>query len=121
MRSHLLPLSSSSRSLLFRSLTSPPSSSSSCSPPNQFGRCYSGSHGQGEQEMTRAPSTAEEFKRVAEEKLKQAEQGVASQTFEKTYDGIEEATVGDAKIESVKERYKQHEPGPDYRRRSDHD
>ncbi|KAM5585476.1 hypothetical protein ABKV19_004724 [Rosa sericea] len=121
MRSHLLHLSSTSRSLLFRSLTSPPSSSSSCRPPNQFGRCYSGSHGQGKQEITRAPSTAEEFKRVAEEKLKEAKQGVASQTFEKTYDGMEEATVGDGKVESVKERYKQHKPGADYRGRPDDD
>ncbi|XP_050370684.1 uncharacterized protein LOC126788711 [Argentina anserina] len=114
MRSHLLIPSSSSRSLFFRSLLT---SQSSCPPPNQFGRCYSGSHGQGEQEMTRAPSTAEEFKRVAEEKLKQAEQGLANQTFDKTSDGTEEAAIDDSKHESVKEKYKQHESGADYRKR----
>ncbi|KAM1873581.1 hypothetical protein ACFX13_007396 [Malus domestica] len=71
----------------------------------------------------RAPSTAEEFKRVAEEKrkaeekLKVAEQGVASQTADKAYDGTEEAILGDSNVESVKNRYKEHEPGADYRRR----
>ncbi|KAK3427219.1 hypothetical protein EUGRSUZ_F03493 [Eucalyptus grandis] len=72
----------------------------------------------------RAPSTAEEFKRVAEEKvkeaeekLKEAEQGVASQVFDKTYDGTEEAVLGDANPESVKKRYEQHEENADYRRR----
>lgn len=74
--------------------------------------------------MTRAPSTAEEFKRVAEEKLRElreAEQSVASQTFEKTYDATEEAALGDGKPESVKERYKHHEPGADYRQRTHDD
>lgn len=48
----------------------------------------------------RAPSTAEEFRRVAEEKRKAeekpkvAEQGVASQTADKAYDGTEEAIWG---------------------------
>ncbi|KAM1000684.1 hypothetical protein ACFX2I_007286 [Malus domestica] len=71
----------------------------------------------------RAPSTAEEFKRVAEEKrkaeekLKVVEQGVAGQTADKAYDGTEEAILGDSNVESVKNRYKEHEPGADYRRR----
>lgn len=65
----------------------------------------------------RASSTAEEFKRMAEEKLKAAEQGVASQTVDQTYDGTEEATVGDSNVDSVKNRYKEHEPGADYKRR----
>ncbi|KAB2606022.1 hypothetical protein D8674_005739 [Pyrus ussuriensis x Pyrus communis] len=69
----------------------------------------------------RAPSTAEEFKRVAEEKLKVAEQGVASQTADKAYDGTEEAILGDSNVESVKNRYKEHEPGADYRRRPQDD
>ncbi|KAK4850360.1 hypothetical protein QYF36_006079 [Acer negundo] len=50
----------------------------------------------------RAPSTAEEFKRVAEEMLRAAKQGVASQTSEKLYDGAEEATIGDSKVDSIK-------------------
>lgn len=70
----------------------------------------------------RAPSTAEEFKRVAEEKLKKAEQGVASQTADKTCDATEETTLGDSSVDSVKNRFKQHEPGAaDYRRRSHDD
>ncbi|KAI6690584.1 hypothetical protein NL676_027412 [Syzygium grande] len=79
-------------------------------------------HGGGLEE--RAPSTAEEFKRVAEEKLKEAEdklkeaeQGVASQVFDKTYDGAEEAVLGDANPESAKKRYEQHEENADSRRR----
>ncbi|CAK9163905.1 unnamed protein product [Ilex paraguariensis] len=52
----------------------------------------------------KAPSTAEEFKRVAEEK---AHQGVTNQTVEKAEEAFEEATVGDSKVESVKERYKE--------------
>ncbi|KAF8017404.1 hypothetical protein BT93_H2544 [Corymbia citriodora subsp. variegata] len=72
----------------------------------------------------RAPSTAREFKRVAEEKLKEAgdklkeaEQGVASQVFDKTYDGAEEAVLGDANPEAAKRRYERHEENADYRRR----
>lgn len=69
----------------------------------------------------RAPSTAKEFERVAEEKqkLRAAEQGVASQTSEKVYDGAEEATIGDAKVESVHNRFKEHEEGADYHKRGD--
>ncbi|OIW13403.1 hypothetical protein TanjilG_19755 [Lupinus angustifolius] len=66
----------------------------------------------------RAPSTAEEFLRVAEEKAKEAEQGVASQTVDKTYDGAEEA-VGNSNVKSVKDRYKEHEPEADYHKRGD--
>ncbi|XP_004294444.1 PREDICTED: uncharacterized protein LOC101302338 [Fragaria vesca subsp. vesca] len=123
MRCLLLPLSSSSRSLLIlRPFTSP--SSQSCPPLNQLERCFGSSRGQEAQQMTRAPSTAEEFKRVAEEKLRElreAEQSVASQTFEKTYDATEEAALGDGKPESVKERYKHHEPGADCRKRTHDD
>jgi hypothetical protein len=66
----------------------------------------------------RAPSTAEEFKKMAEEKLRQAQQGVASQTAEKVYHAAEEATLGDSDLQSVKHRYEEHEHGGDYRRRS---
>ncbi|CAN6560604.1 unnamed protein product [Malus baccata var. baccata] len=69
----------------------------------------------------RAPSMAEEFKRMAEEKLKAAEQGLASQTVDKTYDGTEETTLGDSNVHSVKNRYKEHEPGADYKRRPHED
>lgn len=60
----------------------------------------SGHHGTEE----RAPSTAEEFKRVAEEKSRQ---GFASQTVDKAVDAVEEATVGESEFESVKEAYKE--------------
>lgn len=49
----------------------------------------------------RAPSTAEEFQRVAEEKAKEAKEGVASQNVGKSHEG----TIGDSKVESVKNRY----------------
>ena len=58
----------------------------------------------------RAPSTAEEFERVAEEKkAKEAQKGVASQSLGKAIDGAEEASIGKSKVESVKNRYKGHE------------
>ncbi|KDP39179.1 hypothetical protein JCGZ_00936 [Jatropha curcas] len=68
-------------------------------------------------DQERASSTADEFKRVAKEKEKAEEatrvaedQGITSQTGEKTIDGAEEAS-GDSNIESVKNRYKKHELG----------
>ena len=68
--------------------------------------------------VERAPSTAEEFKKIAEEKIREAQQGVASQTAEKVYDGTEEATLGDSDdLQSAKRRYEEHEEGADYRRR----
>lgn len=71
----------------------------------------------------RAPSTAEEFERVAEEKqkLKAAEQGVASQTGDRFYDVPEEATIGESKVEAVKKRFEEHEEGVDYRWTGDED
>jgi len=55
----------------------------------------------------RAPSTAEQFERVAEEKkAKEAQKGVPSQSLGKAVDGAEEAAIGKAKVESVKNRYK---------------
>ncbi|XP_048235137.1 uncharacterized protein LOC8287627 isoform X2 [Ricinus communis] len=75
----------------------------------------------------KAPSLADEFRRVAEEKAKAeekteqvADQGIASQTSDKTSDGAEEAATvgrGGGDTEAVKGRYKGHEPGADYRRR----
>lgn len=49
----------------------------------------------------RAPSTAEEFQRVAEEK---ARERMASQNV-KSYEGVQEATIGDSKIEGVKNKF----------------
>ncbi|TKY57330.1 hypothetical protein E2542_SST21777 [Spatholobus suberectus] len=49
----------------------------------------------------RAPSTAEEFQRVAEEKAREAKE---SQNVGKSCDGAQEGTIGDSKAESVKSR-----------------
>ncbi|KAK4771136.1 hypothetical protein SAY87_031668 [Trapa incisa] len=58
----------------------------------------------------RAPSTAEEFERMAEERLRESgQQGVAGQTVEKAHDGTEETVSADPNIESVKNRQKEHE------------
>ncbi|KAH0987553.1 hypothetical protein GBA52_014730 [Prunus armeniaca] len=113
MRGHLFPLPtfSSRSSSLLRSLTA-------CHNQRYHSSQVSkGEHSSHTNIEERAPSTAEEFKRVAEEKLKKAEQGVASQTADKTCDATEETTLGDSSVDSVKNRYKQHEPGADYRRR----
>lgn len=72
-----------------------------------------------DKEAQRAPSTADVIERVAEEKLRAAEQGIGSQTFDKAYDGAEEAALGDSKVESAKKRYEEHEPGVDNRRRGE--
>ncbi|KAJ1441327.1 hypothetical protein SESBI_01468 [Sesbania bispinosa] len=86
-------------------------------PIKNYGQASEGKHSRLMEE--RAPSTAEEFQRVAEEKAKVTQQVVASQTVDKTYDGAEEATKSNSKVESVKNRYKEHEPGSDYSRRGD--
>ncbi|XP_061342284.1 uncharacterized protein LOC133288515 [Gastrolobium bilobum] len=52
----------------------------------------------------RAPSIAEEFQRVAEEKAREAKK---------------DGTIGDSKVESIKNRFKHHEPEADYNRRGD--
>ncbi|KAL2476245.1 Uncharacterized protein Adt_36981 [Abeliophyllum distichum] len=52
----------------------------------------------------RAPSIAEEFERVAEEKSRQ---GFARHTVDKAQDSTEEAAIGDSTVESLKERYKE--------------
>ncbi|KAL6584058.1 hypothetical protein OROMI_003347 [Orobanche minor] len=96
-----------------RSSLAKPSSPFFYNPVKNYGKENKGNSGRLMEE--RAPSTAEEFKRVAEEKTKEAQQGVASQTVEKA----EEAIGGDSKVESVKNRYKQHEPGSDYHKRGD--
>ncbi|CAI0379392.1 unnamed protein product [Linum tenue] len=83
-----------------------------------------------EEEIVRAPSLAEEFKRLEGEKAKEErhievaeQQGLASQTADKTLDAIDESVGGaddpDRLKEAVKNRYKEHEPHADYRRRGD--
>ncbi|KAK7276875.1 hypothetical protein RIF29_18021 [Crotalaria pallida] len=50
----------------------------------------------------RAPSTAEEFQRVAEEKAREAQQALASKTV-----GAKDASIGDdTKVESANKRFK---------------
>lgn len=44
---------------------------------------------------------------------------MASQVAEKVYAGTEDATLGDKNQEFVKNRYKEHEHGADYRKRGD--
>ncbi|KAL7131018.1 hypothetical protein ABFS83_13G171400 [Erythranthe nasuta] len=67
-------------------------------------------HGKKESNSTgHAPSTAEEFERVAEEKSRH---GFAAHTVEKAQDGVEEATVGDSNFQSVKEAFKDDTPPP---------
>ncbi|CAN1339956.1 hypothetical protein LINPERPRIM_LOCUS38688 [Linum perenne] len=64
----------------------------------------------------RAPSVADEFKRLEVEKKHckgDVEDGIASQTVDKTIDALDEEETD---VESVKNRYKEHEPGADYRR-----
>ncbi|KAF3453400.1 hypothetical protein FNV43_RR03840 [Rhamnella rubrinervis] len=67
----------------------------------------------------RAPSTAEVIKRIAEEKLRLAEQVIASQTSDEAFDAAEEATLGDSNLDSVKKKHGEHEPGVDYRKTGD--
>lgn len=65
-----------------------------------------GREGQGI-DKERAPTTAEEFERVAEEKSRQ---GFSSQTVEKASDGAleaAEAAVGDSNPQAVKEAFKE--------------
>ncbi|XP_028769278.1 uncharacterized protein LOC114733928 [Neltuma alba] len=81
-------------------------------PIKNFGQSTRGNHRVEE----RAPSTAEEFQRVAEEKARESKEGIASQTTERTYDAAEEAARVDSNVGSVKNRYKEHEPDTDYRR-----
>ncbi|KAK4355223.1 hypothetical protein RND71_024194 [Anisodus tanguticus] len=56
----------------------------------------------------KAPTTAEEFVRVAEEMAEEkAHQGFASQTVDKAKDAMKEATTtADSNFESVKENFK---------------
>lgn len=56
----------------------------------------------------RAPSTAEEFQRVAEEKSNGTQKEVKSQTADKAIDAAQEATKGNSRIENVKNKYKEH-------------
>ncbi|XP_011095335.1 uncharacterized protein LOC105174823 isoform X1 [Sesamum indicum] len=117
MGGHLLSLYSSSQASRIKRLTA--------TLPISICRVRTNRYSEGKQEsintvhggvdQERAPSTAQEFKRVAEEK---ARQGFASQTVEKAQDGAEEAVVGDSTFESVKEAYKE-APAGDFRKTGD--
>ncbi|XP_062077602.1 uncharacterized protein LOC133782348 [Humulus lupulus] len=83
---------------------------------NQASKGYEDRHESGTQE--RAPSTAEVIDKMAEEKLREADH----QAFDdKIFDGAEKATLGEPKLDSAKNTYKdkEHQPGADYRRRGD--
>lgn len=87
--------------------------------PGLFGYQNFGQVSRGNQKVEeRAPSTAEEFERVAEEKAREAaKQGIASQTTDKAFDAAEEATKDDSNAGSVKNKFKEHDSaGTDYRR-----
>ncbi|KAK7387114.1 hypothetical protein VNO78_27627 [Psophocarpus tetragonolobus] len=90
-------LNSSSRSSLAK-----PSRPLLYSPIKNYAQASKGKNGG----LERTPSTAEEFERVAEERAKQAQNEVASQSLGKAMDGAEEASIGNPKVESVKNRYK---------------
>ncbi|KAB2032968.1 hypothetical protein ES319_D05G415500v1 [Gossypium barbadense] len=47
------------------------------------------------------------------------DQGLASQTVEKVQDGAAEALNSHPKVDAVKDRYKDHEPGADYHKTGD--
>lgn len=47
------------------------------------------------------------------------DQGLASQTVEKVQDGAAEALNSHPKLDAVKDRYKDHEPGADYHKTGD--
>ncbi|GKV38750.1 hypothetical protein SLEP1_g46629 [Rubroshorea leprosula] len=115
-QSHLFLLHTSSRAAVVQRILAAP-----CTLCNPIKRYSEGSNEGGEDflrlaktkdvqatDQEKAPSLEDEFERVAEEKskareeVKGAEQGVASQTTEKVYDGAEEATIVDpSKVESA--------------------
>ncbi|PIN07424.1 hypothetical protein CDL12_20011 [Handroanthus impetiginosus] len=103
MGGHLLSLHSSSQASRIKRLTAYLlfSTRRSYSYKGQ-GKKESGSGHAGIEE--RAPSTADEFKRVAEEKSRQ---GFTSHTVEKGQDAAEEATLEESTFESVKEAHKE--------------
>ncbi|KAF3648222.1 putative mitogen-activated protein kinase kinase kinase 2-like [Capsicum annuum] len=56
----------------------------------------------------KAPTTEEEFIRVAEEMAEEKEhQGLSSQTVDKAQDAMKEATTSDSNLENVKESCKE--------------
>ncbi|ESW14320.1 hypothetical protein PHAVU_008G270800 [Phaseolus vulgaris] len=91
-------LHATSRSSLLKSTTSKPLFFNST--VKNYGQASNGNRRRLMEE--RAPSTAEEFQRVAEERARETKEGVASQNVDKLYDGAEEGTVGDSKVGSVK-------------------
>ncbi|KAB1215153.1 hypothetical protein CJ030_MR4G001403 [Morella rubra] len=98
MGSHLLPLNTSSRPSLAKPLT--------VYVYNSIKSRYSHSTKENPvheaKDKERAPSTAEEFKKIAEEKIR-------------------EGQISDSEFESVKRRSDEQEKGSDYGRRGDHE
>ncbi|KAL6314077.1 hypothetical protein AAG906_011812 [Vitis piasezkii] len=98
----LLLLSTSSRQSLIK-----PLSAYLHIPIKRYSRSSSSEHGLGE----RAPSTAEEFQRVAAEKRElqglveeKARKGVVSQTSDKALEAAQVAVLEDSNLETVKEK-----------------
>ncbi|XP_047959974.1 uncharacterized protein LOC125205194 [Salvia hispanica] len=99
MGGHLLSLYPATQASRLKRLTS-------SIPFSTIRRFKHGREGQGI-DKERAPTTAEEFERVAEEKSRQ---GFSSQTVEKASDGAleaAEAAVGDSNPQAVKEAFKE--------------
>ncbi|KAL6975254.1 hypothetical protein U1Q18_024050 [Sarracenia purpurea var. burkii] len=107
MASHLQNLGGSSRTAAIRQRSAYfPALLRRYSPPTK------GSNG-----MERAPTTAEEFERVAEEK---ARQGFASQAIVKAQDdGVGEGTFGDSRGESGKKYSKEDVGEGSFHKKSD--
>ncbi|MED6218337.1 hypothetical protein PIB30_025915 [Stylosanthes scabra] len=104
--SHLLTLlNSTSRSSLVKPNTTRPFFNNST---KNYGTATSSANRGGRMMEERAPSTAEEFQRVAEEKSKNKNHEGAARNGDDG-GGAEHATNGgDSKVDSSKKRYKEH-------------
>ncbi|QCE01752.1 uncharacterized protein LOC114193580 [Vigna unguiculata] len=87
-------LHATSRSSLLKSTTTNPFFNNTI---KNYGQAINGNRSRLMEE--RAPSTAEEFQRVAEEKARETKEGPGTQNVEKLCDG---AQIGDSKVGSVK-------------------
>ncbi|CAJ1971435.1 unnamed protein product [Sphenostylis stenocarpa] len=90
-------LHATSRSSLLKSSSSKPFLNNTI---KNYGQASNGNRSRLMEE--RAPSTAEEFERVAREKARETKEGVATQNVAKLYDGAQDGTIGDSKVGSVK-------------------
>ncbi|KAA3452906.1 putative protein isoform X1 [Gossypium australe] len=64
-------------------------------------------------------SKSNQKRKANEEAMAARDQGLASQTVEKVHDGAAEALNSHPKVDAVKDRYKDHEPGADYHKTGD--